>query len=144
MNQLLHIPLIISFPHQKTRKDIFYTTSAVDLVPTLLRQADQQSPSELPGRNLQMIGGENFPERDIIIVEAKSNPSLSPLRKATYAIIRDRYKLIYYSGYKGFDEIFELYDLFDDPEELNDLYMIKQEIASELTNALKLGIETYR
>ncbi len=141
---LLHIPLIISFPHQKTRKDIFYTTSAVDLVPTLLRQAEKQSPSELTGHDLFLNGGEKLPDRDIIVVEAKSNPSLSPLRKATWAIIRDRYKLIYYSGYEGFDEIFELYDLFDDPEELNDLYMIKQGIASDLTHALKLGIETYR
>ena len=109
-----------------------------------MEQANQKSPSEYAGRNLLIHDGENFPDRDIIVVEAKSNPSLSPLRKATFAIIRDRYKLIYYSGYEGFDEVFELYDLLDDPEELNNLYLIKKEIAADLTYALKQGIEPYR
>jgi hypothetical protein len=39
----------------------------------------------------------------------------------TISMIRDRHKIIYYSGYPKRPETFELYDLNDDAEEMKDI-----------------------
>jgi hypothetical protein len=41
---------------------------------------------------------------------------------ASISLIKDRKKLIYYMGYPGFDDSFELYDLQNDMEESDDLF----------------------
>ena len=46
----------------------------------------------------------------------------APLTKATLALIKGRYKLVHYFGYPLYEDVYEFYDLEDDPEELVDLY----------------------
>ena len=87
----------------------------------------------LPTFGGQQAGG----ERSIFSVEAKSNPKRAPLTKATVAMVKGRYKLIHYFGYDGYENEFELYDLVNDPEEMEDLYGSKRPIATDLQNELE-------
>jgi arylsulfatase A-like enzyme len=57
------------------------------------------------------------------------------------AMLKGDYKLIYYVGYEGHDGVFELYDLKNDPEELNDLYPSLSSTAAELENELLSKIQ---
>ena len=66
---------------------------------------------------------------------------MQPLQKATFAMIKGDYKLIYYRGYEGYDNVFELYNLRQDPEELEDIFRTRTEIASELKRELLAKIE---
>jgi len=58
--------------------------------------------------------------------------------------VKGKYKLTYYLGYPEIAEtgpFFELYDLENDPEELNDIYSTESEIAMELQKELLEKIE---
>jgi len=120
---IIRVPLLISAPGQETRQDVYAHTSSVDLMPTLLHAVGQRVPDWSEGQILPPYA-EKEPKNDrsIFVVEAKSNPKFGPLTKGTVAMIKGSYKLVYYTGYEGFDGEFELFNLEDDPEELKDLY----------------------
>jgi arylsulfatase A-like enzyme len=124
----IRIPLLISAPGQEARQDIHALTSNVDLLPTLLQLSGAPIPDWsqgilLPGLGVEPVfSGEETPERSIYIVEAKTNAEYQPLTKATLALIKGRYKLIHYFGYRYYRDEYELYDLKKDPEELNNIY----------------------
>jgi arylsulfatase A-like enzyme len=80
-------------------------------------------------------------ERSIYVLEAKQNSRSQPLRKVTAALVKGRYKLVYYRGYPGYDEVYELYDLEVDPEELADLYQDLGTIADQLRSELVQNLE---
>jgi arylsulfatase A-like enzyme len=132
---VVHIPLLISAPGQQSRRDVYAPTHAVDVLPTLLHVAGKPSPSWSEGRLLPGLGGEEDLERSSFIVEAKNSPAFQPLKKATIAMQKGNYKLIYYTGYEPEDS-FELYDLAADIEELEDLYPAQPVIARQLKEEL--------
>lgn len=74
----------------------------------------------------------NIGDRNVFIMDAKSNPKKGPIIKGTIAMVKDRYKLIHYKGYDGFDNEFEMYDLINDPEELDDLYSESNSLSGDL------------
>lgn len=117
--EVIKIPLIISAPGQKSQQDIFTPTSSVDLVPTLLELLGRPVSKVTEGKTLPGLGGEGRTEDAIYIVEAKENSAFTPISRASIAMVKGQYKLIRYS-YPDFQE-YELYDLRNDPEELNDL-----------------------
>jgi arylsulfatase A-like enzyme len=134
---VIHVPLLISAPGQATRKDVYGTTSCVDVLPTLLSLTGQPVPSWIEGNVLPPFDEAGLDtERSIYAIEAKSNPKYGPLMKGTVAMLKGDYKLIYYVGYEDHDGVFELYDLKNDPEELSDLYPSLSSTASELGNEL--------
>ena len=51
-------------------------------------------------------------------------------------MLKDRYKLTHYFGYDQYDKAFDLFDLSNDPEELNDLYGLKKSLSEGLQNEL--------
>jgi len=57
------------------------------------------------------------------------------LTKATIAMIKGNYKMIYYTGYEPEDS-FEVYDLESDYEELNDLYPSQPSFAKQMKDEL--------
>ena len=138
---LLDIPLIISYPGQLQRQDIHNPTHAVDILPTLLNISSAKIPSHLQGSVLPNSSPGTLTPRDLLFCDAKSNPKSASLLKASFALLHDPFKLIYYRGYDGFDEIFELYDLSNDPEEMNNLYSPDAPIARELEQALRIQIK---
>jgi arylsulfatase A-like enzyme len=142
---LMHVPLIISPPGGTPRLDISTPTHHVDIMPTLLHLAGRGQPDWAEGVLLPGLGGAHDPARATYTVEAKANRVYEPLTRATVAMVKDRYKLIYYTGYESEDS-FELYDLESDYEELHDLYPAGPAIARALREELleKLNSENSR
>ena len=139
---IINVPLLISIPGQTTRQDVYTPTSCVDILPTLLQLTGRSIPSWIEGLVLPpYVKKEHASDRSIFMVEAKSNAKWAPLRKATVAMIKDDFKLIHYRGYEGYDGVYELYNLREDPEELDNLYATQPTIAAELQQELIAKIE---
>lgn len=137
---VIHTPLIISAPGQSARRDIYSPTSSVDILPTLIKITGATLPEWLEGNLLPGFGGEEGNERPVFAMEAKKNSSFKPLTQATLAMIKGDYKLIWYIGYPGYHDVYELYNLKTDPEELLDLSQSHVEILSAMANELKLKL----
>jgi arylsulfatase A-like enzyme len=130
---VIRVPLLISKPGQQNKQDVYTPTSSVDVLPTLLHLSGINKPDWCEGEVLPLMGTKKpLTDRSIFSVEAKSNPKYAPLRKRTISLTRDRYKLVHYLGYKECDDIYEMYDLHDDPEELENIWFSRKSIASEL------------
>ena len=54
---------------------------------------------------------------------------------------KGEYKLIAYLGYKNFDEVFELYNIETDPEELFDLAAKELDLLSKLKQEFQSHLE---
>jgi arylsulfatase A-like enzyme len=132
---IVHVPLMVSAPGQKTRQDIHVPTHAVDVLPTLLQLVGKPVPAWSDGKLLPGLGGIEDMERSLFIVEAKNSPAFQPFKRATVAMQKGNYKLIYYTGYEP-DDTFELYDLYADIEELEDLYPSQPTIARRMKEEL--------
>lgn len=146
---IARVPMVIHKPDQLEREDVFTPTSAVDLLPTISSIVNQPAPvwSEgvvLPSFTNQVVQG----DRNIFIVDSKSNPKNGPLQYGTVAMIKEHYKLINYHGYDGLDHQYEMYDLINDPEELEDLYTetnpTAEDMKAELSAKVKQVDEPFR
>jgi len=118
---IINIPLLISAPGQTARKDVYSPSVNIDVLPTLLEIAGLDIPEWSEGQVLPVSEDQESQPRSIFSVEAKTNVAFAPLRTTTIAMRKHAFKLIAYLGYQGFDQAFELYDIENDPEELNDL-----------------------
>jgi len=130
---IIHIPLLISIPDQQKRVDIYSPTNSVDLLPTILKINHTPVPAWIEGQVLPIFSNNNADlHRNIFAVEAKENPKHVPLHRVTITTLREEYKLIYYLGYENFSQVFELYNIRNDPEELVNLYTPDNPIAMEM------------
>ena len=133
---LLHMPLVIHKPGQQSREDVYQRTSAVDLLPTIMQMVGQPVPDWTEGVVLPTFGGPEVAEdRYVYALEAKSNPKYSEMTEATAVIYQNDIKLIRYFGYTD-DDRYEMYNLKDDPEELNNIYESEKGLADALTAVL--------
>ena len=139
---LIKVPLLISSPSQKERKDFHVPTSCIDLLPTLLKISDQ-SINGCEGLVLPGFGGQENEDRPIFSMVAKTNPVYAPLTKATVAMIKGDYKLIWYGDYPDYRNVYELYNLEDDPEEMNDLYDSRSSLSQFLQKELQGNLEKF-
>jgi len=139
------VPLLIFEPGRESRTDIYENTSAVDILPTLLHVTGREPAGWTEGVVLPPFAQEApDPERSIYVVHPEKSEQYSPLTIATLSIRKGDYKLMYFYGYKelgGAGERVELYNLKDDPEELNDLYEIEKVIGQELLDELKAKLK---
>jgi arylsulfatase A-like enzyme len=119
---VIRIPLVISAPGQSERKEVHDLTSNVDILPTIAHLTGLPEPEWSEGIKLPGLGGVSDSERQAWILEAKKNQTRGPLNKATIALIRGNYKLVYYHGYKHYQGKYEFYDLHNDPQELENLF----------------------
>jgi len=130
---VLRVPLLISTPGQYKRNDIHQPTNSVDVLPTLLHLSDVPIPDWCEGTVLPGLGGTYDPQRSTFSIEAKLNPAFAPLKIATIAMRKGAYKLIHYLGYgEKYDDAYELYNLDNDIEEVNNLYASEAVIASKM------------
>lgn len=135
---IMRVPLLIARPGQKKREDVYTPTSCVDILPTVLQIAGRPVPGWCEGTLLPGFGGPDARrERSTFSVEAKSNPKQAPLTTGTLALVKGQYKLIHYLGYPGYSDEYELYDLWNDVEELEDLYRSRKSIAAALQDELE-------
>jgi arylsulfatase A-like enzyme len=142
---IIRVPLLIFEPGRTSRTDIHTLTSAADLLPTLLhvtgnKQADWTEGVVLPPFAIL----DPSPERNVYVVQAERSEQFGPLTIATLVIRKGDYKLTYYYGYEelGVDgERIELYNVKDDPQELNNLYNVETGIGEQLLNELKAKLK---
>jgi arylsulfatase A-like enzyme len=135
---VIRIPLLISSPGQKSRRDVNVPTVSVDLVPTLIHLTGGEIPAWCEGEILPGFGEDKSQDRSIFMMDAKLNPAFAPLSIGSFVIRKNQYKLIYYKGYPQYNrkDAFELYDLANDPQEMNDLYLGNASIAKPLQDEL--------
>jgi choline-sulfatase len=140
LNQaVIRIPLVVWEPGRTARLDVYQKTSAIDVLPTLLQVTGHPLPAWGEGQILPPYAADNS-EPPIFVVEAKSTPKDEPITAGSVAYIKDRYKLIDYFGYPELaesGELIELYDIENDPEELNNLAVTQKEIRDEYLSIVK-------
>jgi arylsulfatase A-like enzyme len=136
------VPLIIFPPGQKERIDIHTPTSAVSLLPTLKAIVGQEPPSWPEGVVLPPFS-ESYPEDTPIFNVGSYHEDYSqPYKFGSLMLRKGQYKLIYHFGnqdlYAAFEgsELYELYDLERDPEEMNNLYETETKIAALMRKEL--------
>jgi arylsulfatase A-like enzyme len=123
--EAIKAPLIIKQP--KTQNNLGSAdladilVSSIDLAPTILAYADVEIPTFIQGRSLYsaLEGGDKH-TRDAVLIEyfAHENPFIWTAKIDYKAIIVGPYKLVKWNLY---DNEYELYNLQDDPRELNNL-----------------------
>ncbi|MBN1304428.1 MAG: sulfatase-like hydrolase/transferase [Anaerolineales bacterium] len=136
---VVHIPLLISMPGQTERRDVRSLTSSIDLVPTLAHLTGNSRPDWVEGRILPGIGSnDNLDESSVYTMDAQKSAVFGDLSQFSISLRKYNYHLIYYHypQYTGF----ELYDLNEDPEEMQDLFPIMPTDARELLDELKQQI----
>jgi arylsulfatase A-like enzyme len=134
---ITRVPLLIHGPGQSARQDVLANTSCVDLLPTICHFIGKETPEWSEGEVLPPYSESGIdPVRSVFTMDAKSNPKNAPLRKGTISMVKGNHKLIYYFGYDDFNDQFELYDLENDPEELENLYSANESTAKDLREEL--------
>jgi choline-sulfatase len=137
---VIRVPLVIFEPGRKNRQDVYSNTSAVDVLSTLVHVTGQKQAAWNEGALLPPFSISDNSDRNIYAVQARKNAKYGTLREATIALIKGQYKLMYFIGYSELGaegERIELYDIKNDPEELNDLSSSKRETTTDLLNELK-------
>ena len=138
---VIRIPLMIFEPGREVGVDIHAPTSAADVLPTLAHVTGKPIPAWTEGTVLPPFAAAD-PDRSIFVVRAAKNEASAPLTRASTALVRGRYKLLYFFGYpeRGIEELVKLYDLEADPEEMTDLSASHADIARALLAVLKARI----
>jgi len=138
---VVRVPLMIFEPGRKSRLDVYENTSAVDVLPTMLHLTAQKPVNWTEGVVLPPYTTEQYGEdRSVYVVHADKNEQFRPLTVATLSIRKGDYKLMYFFGYKELGaggERIELYNIQEDPDELNDLFDLEKEIGLKLLNELR-------
>ncbi len=141
---VIRVPLLIFEPGRQVGTDIYTTTSAADLLPTLAHVTGRPVPDWTEGMVLPPFAASGASSgqasgRNIYAVYARKNGQFAPLIHASTTLIKDRYKLIYSTGYPGIpaEGLVKLYDIQADPEELVDLIDTQNGVATELLGELK-------
>ena len=141
---VIHIPLMIFPPGGGTRVDVDTPTSAIDLLPTPLHITGNDIPAWTEGEILPPISGapsKSMPQISSVQVDKLEGGTI---KEAIATVIEGNFKLIWTFGYAPIpvgEQIFELYDLAADPEELDNLYPARPTIADELLAILKSKLD---
>ena len=117
----MRTPLVMTLPEEFDRKgDIVEMVQNIDYAPTFLELAGVEVPDDMHGESLvPLLRGEQPKDwRRSLYYHFYEYPA-EHMVKRHYGVRTDRYKLIHF--YNDIDE-WELYDLQQDPQELNNLY----------------------
>ncbi|HSI69082.1 MAG TPA: sulfatase [Gillisia sp.] len=139
------MPLLIQYsPEIPAGSEVTALTQNLDFAPTFLDFAGANIPEDMQGKSMrsllaQNFGGEDF--RDAIYYHYYDFPAFHMVKRH-YGIRTQRYKLMHF--YDDIDE-WELYDLEEDPRELNNLYNDENyaQIRKEMHTALDSLQESY-
>jgi arylsulfatase A-like enzyme len=123
------IPLIVHHGGGKTARGVTHETATLlDIFPTLLRQAGVEPEDDrIAGRTLDLDSTAASPDDRVVVGE------LANSQYPQYFIRQGSWKLIYLDGYPAW----ELYNLSEDPGELNDLSASEPGIRDNLHQILQ-------
>ena len=130
----LRMPFVIRYPESiEPGQRVKEMTLNVDFAPTLLEMAGVEIPKEMQGESfVPLINGQGAKRwRDAIYYHYYEYPKWHQVQPH-YGIRTDRYKLIHF--YYDID-VWELYDLKEDPNELSNIY--EDPAQSDLIASLK-------
>lgn len=115
----MRVPMLAYWPGlMNGGKVIQELVANIDIAPTILEVAGLKAPAYMDGRSfLPLLKGENISWRDALLYEYYWERNF-PQTPTMHAIRENRYKYIHYTGIWDTDE---LYDLAEDPHELNNL-----------------------
>ncbi len=131
-NQVLHVPLVVVFP-DRMGAGTKHTgqVSSIDVMPTVLKAVGLETPRSARGRDLAAllkVSGDNAP------------PAFS-MRETAYWFTKGQGFAVLQGGWKliEFEQAGDmLFNLNDDPEELNDLKSVEEKKYGELKSKLAL------
>jgi arylsulfatase A-like enzyme len=137
-------PLVMSLPDDFERKgDIEEMVQNIDYAPTFLELAGVEVPEDIHGESIvPLLKGEKPATwRKSLYYHYYEFPAVHMVKRH-YGVRTERYKLIHF--YNDID-VWELYDLQEDPKELNNLYGKEgyDQITKELMEELKRLQEQY-
>lgn len=131
---LIRIPLVISRPDSDSRVDVYERTSAIDILPTITSIYGQDAPPLADGQILPTFTDRPLDEeRTIYAMDSRGSPKNGPVTKGSFAVINGDYKLVHYSENPEYDELF---NITNDPEELENLISTHKGTTSELMGLL--------
>lgn len=131
----VHIPLIIKGPAQEKGKVVHDLVEQIDIPATILGLSDISVPEWMEGRSLvPLIRGETLPPKPLFSMTLQTNPARGqPLTKGSVAVWEGDYKLVHHLD----DGESILYNLKNDPDELNNLFKKKPEAGQRLLTILQ-------
>lgn len=141
-NPLMHIPLVIFPPDQKERMDIYHPTSTIDLLPTMLHLTQKAFPDWLEGEVLPPFNTNSRNDRPIYSLDGRYTNQFGPYKNGTFMLKKNGYKLTYCFGNDAIyqqlngEPLFELFNLEEDPEEMENLYHPEDKISKELVEEM--------
>ena len=118
--QSFRTPLLIRYPEEIAPGTVVdELVQNLDFAPTLLDYANVEIPTEMQGESFRKIlNGTSSEWRDAVYYTYYEYPSVHMVKRH-YGVATERYKLMHF--YYDIDE-WEMYDLQEDPEELNNIY----------------------
>jgi len=135
-NNVIHIPLIIRHPFVKNGKKIYGLVQIIDIMPTVLDFFGIPLNREAQGKSfVPLIEGRNNSVHEYIFSGGffgSTNKILFKHSAVNYAVTSKKWKLIYERSTDGEISSLELYDIENDPNELNNLVAEEPEIAMQL------------
>jgi arylsulfatase A-like enzyme len=135
--QVTHIPLIIKEPGQTGGKTIDHIVEQVDIPATILDLANISIPSWMEGRSLMpLLRGREIQAQPAISVSLYKNAVKDPITKGIIAVWEDDYKLIHYLDSKKS----LLFNLREDPRELNNLFKQEQGTGQRVLDIIKINL----
>ena len=140
----MRTPLVMSLPDRFERKgDIVELVQNIDFAPTFLELAGVEVPEDIHGVSLlPLLKGESPADwRSSLYYHFYEYPAEHQVMRH-FGVRTDRYKLIHFYNDKDF---WELYDLQNDPSEMDNLYGKEgyEEIAETLKAELAMLQEKY-
>jgi arylsulfatase A-like enzyme len=132
--QLTHIPLIIKEPGQIKGRVVNDLVAQIDIPATIIDLADIPVPSWMEGRSLvPLLHGDNIPARPIFSASFETNITGSKIERGVIATWEGNYKLIHYIAKNKS----QLFNLKNDPDELNDLFGKEPDIGQRLLTVIR-------
>ncbi|MDG2397203.1 MAG: sulfatase [Flavobacteriaceae bacterium] len=136
----LRTPILMRYPKEiKAGSKINQLIQNLDFAPTFLDYAGVKIPADMQGESFRKIlSNEKSEWRDAIYYTYYEYPSVHMVKRH-YGIRTDRYKLIHF--YYDIDQ-WELYDLEEDPSEMNNIY--NKAKYSEIQNRMHTRLDDLR
>jgi arylsulfatase A-like enzyme len=127
--------LIIKAPNTNKGQVIDYLAEQIDITPTILEILKIPVPKWMEGRSLlPLLQGESLLPKLAFSMALGSNPSKGhEIKRGTIAVWQDDYKLIHYLDNKKS----LLFNLNDDPDELNNLFNEQSNIGNSLLAVIR-------
>jgi arylsulfatase A-like enzyme len=137
--QLTHIPLVIKEPGQLAARIIHDIVEQVDIPATILDLAGIPVPAWMEGRSLvPLMRGEKLSPRPVFSMYYQTNPSRGhEITKGLIATWEGDYKLIHNLE----DGKSLLFNLRNDPEEMNNLIESETEVGQHLLDLIKMNLK---